>query len=103
VAHIVALAYVAASLIAHDARWLTRPWAWWVVICGRHSLHVFCFGIVLSMVGFVIMAEAGAGLGTQIIVNAVGLALLGSAAWKLAQLKRAKARAGSMPGVAARP
>jgi hypothetical protein len=103
VAHIVALAYLAASLISHDARWLARPWAWWVVICGRHSLHVFCFGIVLSMVGFVIMAEAGAGLGTQIIVNAVGLALLGSAAWKLAQLKRAKARAGSMPGVAARP
>jgi hypothetical protein len=103
VVHIVALAYLAASLISHDARWLARPWAWWVVICGRHSLHVFCFGIVLSMVGFVIMAEAGAGLGTQIIVNAVGLALLGSAAWKLAQLKRAKARAGSMPGAAARP
>jgi hypothetical protein len=90
-AHIAALAYIAASLIPPRADWLSNAWARWVVNCGRHSLPVFCLGTALSMAGFVVMVEAGRGLASQIVVNVTGLALLGFTAWTLARLKRARA------------
>jgi hypothetical protein len=101
VAHIAALAYLAATLIPRRAPWLTRPWARWMVNCGSHSLQVFCLGTILSMAAFVAMVEVGPGLGTHIVVNVTGFAILGLAAWKLAQLKRAKARARSAHDAAA--
>jgi hypothetical protein len=89
-AHIAALAYIAASLIPPRAGWLSDAWARWVVNCGRHSLPIFCLGTALSMAGFVVMVEAGRGLGSQIVVNVAGLVALGLTAWTLARLKRAR-------------
>jgi hypothetical protein len=90
VAHIAALAYLAAVLIPRGARWLEHPAAQWVVNCGRHSLHVFCLGTILSMTAFVVMVEASPGVGTQLLINVIGFAMLGLAAWTLAHLKRTK-------------
>jgi hypothetical protein len=92
-AHILALGYVAVALISPSATWLTRIWARLVINCGQHSLPVFCLSIILSMTGFVILQEAGHGLVLQVAVNIAGVALLGLAAWKLAQLKRRRSRA----------
>jgi hypothetical protein len=92
-AHILALGYVAAALISPRATWLTRIWARLVINCGQHSLPIFCLSIILSLTGFVILQEAGHGLVLQVAVNIFGVALLGFAAWKLAQLKRRRSRA----------
>jgi hypothetical protein len=91
--HIVALAYVTALLVPRRASWLSSPWARWLVNCGQHSLPIFCLSIILSLMGFVIFVEAGHGLLLQILVNVSGVTLLGLTAWKLAQLKRARATA----------
>jgi hypothetical protein len=93
VAHIAALAYLAVALIPRQARWLERPWAQSIIHCGRHSLPIFCLGIVLSMTAFVVLVETGSGLAMQMFVNVAGIAIMGLTAWKLAQLKRAKAPA----------
>lgn len=103
VTHIAALAYLAFALIPRRASWLERPWARRVVDCGCHSLPVFCVGIVLSMIGFVMMVEVGPSLATQIGINVVGLCLLGLTGWKLAQLKAAKASQALAQDMAARP
>lgn len=95
VAHIAALAYLAATLIPRRAPWLAQPWARWIVDCGCHLLPIFCVSIVLSMAAFVAMVEAEPGLATQIIVNVTGLVILGLAGWKFAQLKDARVRAQS--------
>jgi hypothetical protein len=102
VAHIAALAYLAVALIPRRARWLAHPYARWVVNCGCHSLPVFCLGIALSMTAFVVMVEAGPSLATQAFVNVTGLSILGLVGWKLAQIKRAKARPSSAPDTATR-
>jgi len=91
-ANIAALAYLAAVLIPPRASWLTCRWTSWIVNCGRHSLPIFCLGIVLSMTAFVVVVETGAGLATQILVNVVGLAILGTTAWTLTKLEHGKAR-----------
>ena len=91
VAHIAALAFIAASVIPARASWLSQPWAQRVAECGRHSLPVFCLGIILSFAGTVAMAEFGSGWAMQISVNAIGIALLVLTGWTLAELQRAKA------------
>ena len=97
-AHILALAYLAASLISMHAGWLGRLWARALIECGRHSLPVFCLSIVLSLTGFVVLVEAGRSLQVQIAVNVVGVTLLGLTAWNLARMQRRKGRGQSVWG-----
>jgi hypothetical protein len=94
-AHIVALGYIMFCIISPRAMWLARMWARLVINCGQHSLPVFCLGIILSMTGYVVFVEAGRGLLLQILVNVSGVTLLGLTAWKLAQLKQARAQRNS--------
>jgi len=95
IAHIVALSYIATSLVSPRADWLMRTWAKLVINCGQHSLPVFCLSIILSLTGFVILVEGGHGLILQTAVNAGGIALLGLAAWTLAEVKRPRQAAAS--------
>ena len=87
-AHIVALAYVAASVVAPDARWMKSTWAQVLIKCGQNSLPIFSLSIILSLLGFVVLVQGGIGWPWQIAVNAVGAAVLGVVAWKLAQVRR---------------
>jgi hypothetical protein len=91
-AHIVALAYVVASLVPPDASWLKSTWARLFINCGRHSLPIFCLSIILSLVGFVVLVQGGNSWLWQIAVNGIGAAVLGIAAWKLAQINRSRRR-----------
>jgi hypothetical protein len=51
---------------------LARP----LVLCGRHSLEIFCLSILLSALGHFLMSEINAGFTMQIGVNVVGIAIL---------------------------
>jgi len=87
-AHVVALGYLAMILSSPKSQWLSRAWARGVARCGRHSLEIFCLGTVLSLTGWVILAEAGDGLPVQILVNTAGIGILWVTAWALAQRNR---------------
>jgi hypothetical protein len=71
------------ALVTLVARWVT-PQAWFlrvraarpVVLCGRHSLEIFCLSIVLSALGHFLMSEITAGFGMQVAVNVVGIATM---------------------------
>src|SRR5262249_11322068 len=71
-----------------------RSWARWVVHCGRHSLHIFCPGTILSLTALVAMIELGSGLGMQILLNASGLARMGLIACRKAQAQATTAGQG---------
>lgn len=90
VAHIVALAYVVASAVPAGAAWLRSRWARWLVNCGQHSLPVFCAGILLSLAGFIVVAQFGTGWRVQLTVNFVGALLLGVLGCWLAQPRQSK-------------
>lgn len=87
-AHVVALGYLAMTLLSPQSPWLSRAWARGVARCGRHSLEIFCLGTVLSFTGWVVLAEAGAGYIPQALVNSIGIGLLWGTAWALAQRAR---------------
>jgi hypothetical protein len=48
---------------------LARP----VVLCGAHSLEIFCLSILLSALGHFLMSELAAGVTMQFAVNIVGI------------------------------
>jgi hypothetical protein len=85
--HVVALGYLALILLSPQSQWLSHAWARGIGRCGRHSLEVFCLGTALSFAGWVVLAEAGNGLVTQILVNSIGIGILWGTAWALAQRK----------------
>jgi hypothetical protein len=87
-AGIVALAYVLASAVSPHSAWLRWPWAKLLINCGQNSLPIFCFSIVLSLLGFVILVQGGHSWLLELIVNVSAVALLCFAAWKLVGIKK---------------
>jgi len=87
-AHVIALGYLAMTLLSPQSQWLSQAWARGIARCGRHSLEIFCLGTVLSFAGWVVLAEAGAGYIPQALVNTIGIGLLWGTAWILAQRNR---------------
>lgn len=69
---ILALTWLVVRTIPIDAAWLRGRFAWPFVLCGQHSLPVFCSGIALSFLGRLAMEEQGGGWGIQAVVNIVG-------------------------------
>jgi hypothetical protein len=47
-----------------------------LLLCGRHSLEIFCLGILLSALGHFILSEYDSGLAMQLLVNAGGVAVM---------------------------
>lgn len=91
-AHVLALGYIAVSLIAPRADWLNSRLTRAISRCGRHSLEIFSLGLLLSLVGWIAFEEFGTGLPVQVAVNVVGVGVLGYAAWWLSNRRRAAAR-----------
>lgn len=87
-AHVIALGYLAMTLLAPQSPWLCGTWARGIARCGRHSLEIFCLGTVLSFTGWIILAEGGTSYVLQALVNMIGIGLLWGTAWALAQRSR---------------
>jgi hypothetical protein len=73
--HFLCLAYLIARLTRPDHPFFRGGIALPLVLCGRHSLNIFCLGIFLSFFGHLIQNEISAALWTQaaIVVGGAGL------------------------------
>jgi len=93
-ASVLAVALLVARLVAPQARFLTGRVAWPFVICGRHSLHVFCLGILLSVIGHLVLSEFFGGVLMQLAVSAVGVGIMVGVAALMEWFAAARAGAG---------
>ena len=82
VINFIALAVLAARLIPAEANF--PRWAQPIILCGQHSLEVFCFGILLALLGHFTLVEISDALPIQLLVNALGIALMVALAYLLA-------------------
>ena len=71
-----ALFVLVAHWISPQARFLRSAIARPVVLCGAHSLEIFCLSILLSALGHFLMSEFASGLRMQVVVNLVGIAAM---------------------------
>jgi len=74
--HFLALALVVVHFASADSRFLRWRLARPLILCGQHSLQVFCLGILLSVLGHFALTELSAGLPMQVAVNVIGFALM---------------------------
>jgi hypothetical protein len=67
-----AAAALTTAFIGPDAAFLRSRLARPLVLCGRHSLEIFCLGILLSALGHFVLSEYNSGVFSQLAVNIVG-------------------------------
>ena len=74
--HFLALAIVVSRLTAPDWHGLMRPSMVAMIRCGENSLAMYCFSILLSFLGFVILTEISSSFAMQAAVSVAGVALM---------------------------
>ena len=93
--HLLAVALVTVRIIPRtwpglESRWLQPP-----VLCGQHSLEIFCLGVFLSFTGHFILVEVSARFWMHIIVSFIGICIMVALAWLMRWYRRAE---GKRPG-----
>jgi hypothetical protein len=78
-----AVVVLVAHWVAPQARLMRSTIARPLVLCGRHSLEIFCLSILLSASGHFLLSEINAGFTMQLGVNTVGIAVMFLTAWLL--------------------
>jgi len=91
-AHALSLAYLVAGHVPRTAAWLGSAGARLLEQAGRHSLPLFCFGVILSLLGTFAFTEIGRGPLMQVAVNVTGIVLLLGTAQMLEWYRRAVAK-----------
>ena len=75
-ANVLVLAWLVAHMIPAQAAFLAGRVARPFIMCGRHSLHVFCLGILLATIGRLVINEFFGGVLLQCVVSAAGIAIM---------------------------
>jgi len=78
--HFLALAVLVSRFVPHDWSGMIKPWMVAMIRCGENSLPIYCFSVLLSFLGFVILQEVSGGLAMQAALSAAGIVLIIAAA-----------------------
>jgi hypothetical protein len=71
-----ALAVTTAHFVGQNSRFLRWRIAQLIIRCGQHSLQVFCFGIVLSVLGYILLTFFRDDILTQLAIDLGGIVLM---------------------------
>jgi hypothetical protein len=86
-AHFLALATLTVHFIPKGWPGLTSDWLRPMILCGQHSLEIFCFGVFLDFAGRFVLLEYSGGAWTHSLITVAGIGLMCAAAWLLAWYK----------------
>ncbi len=97
-AHFLALAVVTVWFVPRDWPPLKTRWMWPLIVCGQHSLEIFCLGVFLSFAAHFAMVEVSGAFWVQFLASVLGIMIMTAAAWLITWYKRADERSpGSRP------
>lgn len=94
-AHFLALAAIVARLLPADWNGFKSPLLRPAILCGQHSLEIFCVGIFLSFAGHFIITEISGRISMQILVSAGGIGVMCGIAALITWYEDMERRAGS--------
>jgi hypothetical protein len=101
-AHFLALAALTVRFLPKDWSGLKSPWLRPLILCGQHSLEIFCLGVFLAFAGHFLLAEFSGGTGLHFVISISGILIMSAAAWLFSWYKhsadkngRAKATGGN--------
>jgi hypothetical protein len=78
--HILALAVLVARLTPRDWHGLPKPLITVLIRCGENSLAMYCFGVLLSFMGFVVLIQFSSSFAMHAAVSIAGIVLMSVAA-----------------------
>jgi hypothetical protein len=81
--HFLALALIVSRYVPHDWAPLKFKWLRPAIMCGRHSLPIFCFGVFLSFAAHWVLMQYTRGVWEQLVVSGVGIVIMVAIAWVL--------------------
>jgi hypothetical protein len=90
--HFLCLAALTVRIVPRD--WPTLR-SWWLrpaILCGQHSLEIFCLGVFLSFAAHFAMVEIAASVGMQIALSLLGVGVMVATAALLSWYKTLEAR-----------
>ena len=97
-AHFLALAVVTVRFLPRDWPGLKSRWLWPPIVCGQHSLEIFCLGVFLSFAAHFAMVEISGAVWMQFLLSGLGIIIMVAVAGLLTWYKRAEGRSpGSRP------
>ncbi len=80
--HFLCYAILAAWLVPRTWNALHSPWLKPAILCGQHSLEIFCLGVFLSAAAHFVITEVSGGWPTQIVISLIGIIIMVAvAAW----------------------
>jgi len=91
-AHFLALAALTVKFVPQDWAGLKHPALRPAILCGQHSLEIFCLGVFLAFAAHFALVEFSGGAGMQIFVSAVGILVMIAAAMLLSWYKKSEGR-----------
>jgi hypothetical protein len=86
--HFLALALIISRYLHRDWVGLQSKWFRPLILCGQHSLPLFCLGVFLSFGAHWILVQWKSAFIEQIAVSVAGFAIMTAAAWLLNRAER---------------
>ncbi|MBI3705227.1 MAG: OpgC domain-containing protein [Rhizobiales bacterium] len=78
--HFLSLALITIWFVPRDWPALKSRAFWPAIVCGQHSLGIFCLGVFLSFAGHFVFTEVSNRVLTHVIVSALGIVIMVAAA-----------------------
>jgi hypothetical protein len=94
-AHFLALAAVTVHFIPLDWPGLKSRWARPAIMCGQHSLEIFCLGVFLAFAAHFVMIQFYGGILAQVMLSIAGIAIMIGVAALLSWYKTIESRGGT--------
>jgi len=80
-AHFLALAILTVRFVPRTWPMLNSPLLYPAILCGQHSLEVFCLGVFLAFAGHFALVEISGAFWMQVVISVLGIvAMIGTAA-----------------------
>jgi hypothetical protein len=78
--HFLSLAVIVVNLVPREWPGLRTVWCKPAILCGQHSLAIFCLGVFLAFAGHFVFTEVSNRLFTHVVVSVAGIAVMVAAA-----------------------
>jgi hypothetical protein len=91
-AHFLALAVVTVWFVPREWPPLKSRWMWPLIVCGQHSLEIFCLGVFLSFAAHFAMVEVSGAFWMQFLASLLGILIMIAAAGLITWYKKVEER-----------
>lgn len=93
--HFLALAVLTVRFLPKHWPGLASRWLRPLILCGQHSLQIFCIGVFLAFAGQFILAEYSGGALVHFLISVCGILIMCAAAWVFSWYKGVAGKGGS--------